>query len=889
MLISGCALLAILGVAAECREKHEPLLESVQLAGCREVLRGPICELEDPTTLVLFVRAQAGARLSVRADDRPQQVTWTPSGNGMIAELRVTTATRSISVEAKRDGTDRWDRSISVWQRPQPLREAETLSKNGNSAQAILDAFEPANVREEIELEKLRGRSAMKSGDGRAAIAHWTRAAELADGAGVVSMATNERLAVAHAAIFNARDLALARRMLEAVRKSPIDQDPLGAAHLAYYEGSLALQTGDFRTAISAFELTERTAARFKNQDTWWMAKHVHSEALTAIGAYDRALEMIVELDRHPNTRASACAEANHLGRLAWADVMARESGERSRIDAQGAIRRALELVTTVCPTPSAIPNHLSVLALALVQEGDHRGARQEVERARTLGVELTPLVQMWLDDILGRVELAEKNFDEAAAAYDRLESLASRAFSPEAAWRAAVGQAAVLRARGKVEPALAEYSRAESMLDEQSLAIAIGGGRGRFIAAKRGASQQQIELLIDAGRTDEAIAAMRRARARGLSGLKKEQRLSAFAGEERARWDDAIARYNNARAELDSSLARDWAVAAAREAEVLALRARLSEEMRLALDDALSLLEPKHVRAELSGSRQVATTQPLVEFSDPIPGELVLGFMPLSKGLLGYAITSSTSRVAFVAENAVLDPFADLLAVTHTVRLLTDGALARLDLHTALIDTHEVVFAVDVPQLEHAGAPKVLAVIVADPRGDLPEARDEAKAIEKVFGPPVELYSGREATREHVVAALERAGTFHYAGHGRFGGDEGFDSALPLAASAELTVGDILAMRSVPARVVLSGCETAQTSTTAGQQLGLAQTFVLAGARAVVAASRPVTDATARRLSELLYERPGEPLPRALRRAQLRLKKDDPTADWAAFRAIAP
>ncbi|MCB9649195.1 MAG: CHAT domain-containing protein [Deltaproteobacteria bacterium] len=149
------------------------------------------------------------------------------------------------------------------------------------------------------------------------------------------------------------------------------------------------------------------------------------------------------------------------------------------------------------------------------------------------------------------------------------------------------------------------------------------------------------------------------------------------------------------------------------------------------------------------------------------------------------------------------------------------------------------------------------------------------------------QLLQGFEATGAALRAGLAHAALLHYAGHGREHG--GWGSELPLADGAALRVGDILALPRVPARVVLSGCETGAAAGEHGVGLGLAQAFILAGARGVVAATRPVPDAAARALMEALYTEDPSDLVGALHRAQARLRAHDPEADWAAFRIFVP
>jgi hypothetical protein len=372
----------------------------------------------------------------------------------------------------------------------------------------------------------------------------------------------------------------------------------------------------------------------------------------------------------------------------------------------------------------------------------------------------------------------------------------------------------------------------------------------------------------------------MRRARSRTIAGLRRDLRLESLSGLDRQRWDRALSRYLRARARLDDSAEAEWegAVEQPREEDVAELR---GEEVREALSAALAVLDRGKVAARPRA---------------PAKGELMLGYLRLSDRWLGFASRASEVRVGEIDGGNWLDPFEAEIRDASRITFLTEGDTAWIDFHALhfqgapLGASREVVYALDLEPSRSEPRPQNGVVLIGDPRGDLPGARDEVRAVAARHDHnSVELILGREASRERVVRALAGAALVHYAGHGQYGGDDGWDSALPLAGGAALTVADILALPAVPPRVVLSGCETAETSTLAGQQLGLAQAFVLAGAEEVVAASRPVRDRTARRISELLHQERDVSLARSLQRAQRHLREEDPTADWAAFRVIVP
>lgn len=176
-------------------------------------------------------------------------------------------------------------------------------------------------------------------------------------------------------------------------------------------------------------------------------------------------------------------------------------------------------------------------------------------------------------------------------------------------------------------------------------------------------------------------------------------------------------------------------------------------------------------------------------------------------------------------------------------------------------------------------------ALVVGDPRGDLPRARAEARSVARALG--VEPVLGGAARREAVIAGLATTGLFHYAGHGTFGGDA-WGGELLLADDGTLRTGDVLALPGVPPRVVLSGCDTARSPATRVENLGLAQAFVVAGSRVVVAAARPVSDADAARFSTALHAAPPDDLVAAFRAATLALR-DAGSPDWSAFRVYVP
>jgi len=146
---------------------------------------------------------------------------------------------------------------------------------------------------------------------------------------------------------------------------------------------------------------------------------------------------------------------------------------------------------------------------------------------------------------------------------------------------------------------------------------------------------------------------------------------------------------------------------------------------------------------------------------------------------------------------------------------------------------------------------------------------------------------AGESASAEAVRAQLGTSDLLHYAGHGDYSGQGGWESSLLLADGTRLTLGDLLALEHVPSWVVLSGCETGRVAGDAPVAgLGLAQAFLLAGSRSVIAATRPADDRRVPAFFAELYRRWAEEpdLARAMQGAQLAWREQNPT-EWSIFR----
>jgi CHAT domain-containing protein/TPR repeat protein/HEAT repeat protein len=156
------------------------------------------------------------------------------------------------------------------------------------------------------------------------------------------------------------------------------------------------------------------------------------------------------------------------------------------------------------------------------------------------------------------------------------------------------------------------------------------------------------------------------------------------------------------------------------------------------------------------------------------------------------------------------------------------------------------------------AAAPRVLALGNPPPFSSewapLPGAEAEVNRIKELWpGADVEALLGSSAVRAAIIGRRLENTALHFALHGEAGGG---DKSRLVLADGFLTLGDIwgLALDGSP-RVVLSACETALGGALVGNEiLSLANGFLFAGARSVVASLWRVPDEDTRLLMEDLY-----------------------------------
>ncbi|MFJ8662083.1 CHAT domain-containing protein [Streptomyces sp. NPDC093795] len=179
-------------------------------------------------------------------------------------------------------------------------------------------------------------------------------------------------------------------------------------------------------------------------------------------------------------------------------------------------------------------------------------------------------------------------------------------------------------------------------------------------------------------------------------------------------------------------------------------------------------------------------------------------------------------------------------------------------------------------------------AVVLGDPGGDLPYAREEARLLAARLG--TEPLLGADATRRRVLDAMRGAEILHAACHATFRADDPLSSGLALA-DGPLTGRDILREDWHGVRLaVLSACETGLGGADRSDEvLGLSRSLLFSGVRSLVMSLWRVPDRSTADIMGSFHDLTlaGATPAHALRAAVL-ASRDRPGGDrldrWAAF-----
>jgi CHAT domain-containing protein len=183
------------------------------------------------------------------------------------------------------------------------------------------------------------------------------------------------------------------------------------------------------------------------------------------------------------------------------------------------------------------------------------------------------------------------------------------------------------------------------------------------------------------------------------------------------------------------------------------------------------------------------------------------------------------------------------------------------------------------------------ISLVLGVPDSRAPHIPDEARAVAAAL-PNSELYIGKAASRQVLAERGPSARLLHIASHGRFREDNPLFSSIRLG-DGYLTLYDLRQMRLPVELATVSGCGTAMSVVTGGDELlGLVRGLLHAGARSLLLSLWDLHDRSTAQFMRSFYARyPAQPdKAEAVRAAMLEARSRNPHPYyWAPFILIGP
>jgi hypothetical protein len=878
----------------------QPAIErpTVELVGCRHLEAGA-CFLragtDEALSLWLDLHVRAGVQVSVDGESVVAERVAVDGGQRLHVKVSERAEELAI-VGVDPPWTEPYELRLVHEAVPAVVAEAEAQAQAEEGSERLRAALPELDG--SARLAALQSLRRLLAGvDRSAALARTEEAAELAGRLGRIRDLADCAAAAAGMAVI-AADLPAARRWTRTLEQVA-DELPEARVWSRYYGGVLAAQTGDLGGSVRALGEACRLAERLGMSRMLLSAREQLATVLAELGRDDEARVVAREILAQIAEPGVTCSDrARATGNVAWIHMLLAEAGH-AHDPPRPLLEQQLAAVSEggECPDPF----HAAFVNLALVALAEHEPeeAWAWITAQQLAGV--PSYLRAWVEEITTQVGLATGREALVPALVRRPDPGGA---DPSLRWMALLRHARSLDALGLRAVAIDSYLAAEAVLEETFYTVGAGFGGELFLAGRRASAEELVELLVQGGAVEHAFCRARLARGRALRFVDRAARIAGLSPEQRARREELLFEFLTVQDALANERRDDWKYSAPEREHRERRREEQEAEAAKLLDEALRIVGgPKGPSRceELSASPAGAIT--ILQFPRP-EGAGSWIFVADDEGVdVRPAPGASGPDGADAWGPEALAGFAERIAGARLIRVMPTGSGWRQPIHAlpvvdgVLLDVAPVVYSLDLPARAPRADPAANAVVVANPSDDLPYAREEAGEVVRRLseaGWTVADHVEHQATRARLTEALGEAALLHYAGHGTHEGVDGWGAALLLHDGDRLTVADILALPRVPDAVVLSGCDTAtvdETTIAGGMNLGRA--FVLAGASWVIAADDRVDDELARAIGGALYEL-AEPLagtghfdgPEALRRAQLRLRREYPDR-WQAFRVI--
>ena len=449
------------------------------------------------------------------------------------------------------------------------LEDARAARAKGelDRAAALATAHDVASSPVERALAKgLLARIALARGHADDAFPLFREAIGLHRAAGRVSDAADDSFALAFALHQRSRRYTEARSVLDAAA-ADITFYPEGRARAPYYRGTLAAETGDRRTALALLREAERSAHRLGMQRLERNARSALALELQELGRAKVSLPVLAalegELDRAAEgtvgERPSACERAEVANNRGWGALLVNEAlvaeGLPPSEDARGPLERALAIEGCADLYVRGFA-HANLARLALA-EGDLATTARRLGEARATVKEPRGTERIGWLELEARLLLARHKSNEALHTIDDALALARASVLHLQEWSLLVSRGDALVALGQTDEAVETLRAAEDVLDDATLLVPLGEGRGAFTGGRSRSARALFGLLVKRGDLRGAATVAERAQARVLAGATRALRLAELPPSERARWEAAVVSFRMARSEIDLEAAR--------------------------------------------------------------------------------------------------------------------------------------------------------------------------------------------------------------------------------------------------------------------------------------------------------------------------------------------
>ena len=748
-----------------------------------------------------------------------------------------------------------------------------------------------------VELARLENRA----GAANEALATWMEAAEAALNVELPTEAARRWRAAAH--IQRTR-----RRFTEAYalldRAEVVERrtgHAVGLARVSYYRGSFALDLADYTQARRSFEQAlEIFHAYGQDRDA----------AMTAVGlatvdsAMGRHLSALVALEQahawfERNRHVDSLEYARSLTNVGWCWFLAMDRGALPM--EPDVPRRLLEAAKTWVLKASPdreldITIETNLAAIAWLA-GDQEATRSGITEARDLEPGARGANSIYLSLLEAELDLLERRHTRAIDRFGHVLTEARDALDgqdSDAVWQALHGIGRAQRDMGVGGLALETFQQSWATVLRLARRTRISSDRAPFFGDRHAVMADTLETLLQMGDIFGAFAVVGAWHGQVLSGLETQVRISRLDPAQREAW---FARMEGCRMQRETFVReseedRSERLPPRKRRAWQARRATQRSALKRCLDDAYADLDTS-LRGTTSDPAPVGDHAATIGAA-LAPGEALVVFVWVHHRRHGFWVSGDGSVEHSVMDNNLLSPWMHRLERLKHLYIVAGGLPDAYRLSHSRDETGRfLIERIGISYLPHPGAllwrtpaPSGPPLVVSDPNANLLSARAEGRAVAMQLS--VEPLIWESASHGAVLAGLDGASVFHFAGHGVLRGDDPWASHLVLAEGRQLTLADILMNRPTTGVVFLNGCETGGlASTHRYPRVGLPEAFLLVGGRAVLAADRRIDDNDARAFADRFYAAGGATAPGPALRAVAETLIAEENDLWTAYRLV--